>query len=1416
MTNNVFSQSGIDSLIFYNKSAKKLINDSLMRKTVSILVCIVTCLYVYAQPKTKYNLPTQLIRKEIYLNGMWGFTSNNTHHHTEIVVPSTYANGWSGKWGKPYWDAFSYPRAWTKGAIYEKELTISNEMQPKNIRLHVDGCLQNYSVLFEEKTFDTIHDGYSAKNFDLGKGLAIGKHTLKIRVEDEETRLSGGESAGSKGIWDNISLQVLPDIFVEQGLAIRTSVAKNTVECDVPVRNTTSTAQTILLKFFITNALGKVVKTFDGGLQTLLPASVQTFTFKSTWSNPHLWFPHDPYLYHLNTVVFAPSGKPIDWQKERFGFREITWNGPALYLNGRQLWLRGHGEHYLGDIQASRAYFETWFKELKKMGVNFMRLHIYPRQKILYEVADEQGFLLEAEPAFHFVVPADSTFAKQHLGDMMKSLINHPSIFTWSVSNELRWRGGGEKPWLINLAHSIDKTRPAFASDFSAFSTHGDLIGHHYNTDSVFMEWEQYGPRKPMVWDECGEIWQPNRPLGNGTAGYEVIAQDYATGIYRDGNNEIKHAFDLIREGKSFDGSLHRINAIIPWDFGCVFFRWQPYNRYRGIAPVYKTLEGPGVKPRQVLPCSTPVNIWDHSLPVYEPNPGYYIFAEDMKWVRFPYDSKNFSFFGGERATIKTPLLQYDDLRFVDEIHCKIETASGNILSETIKKLSLKPGEMLRDVDWNFNIPWVTTATSIHIVREFWYQGTPGYRDVRKGHIYPRLSASLLHLNEKKIGVIDEDGELIKILRNAGIPFKKVTNKATIKPGDINILLENHNYLPTGTKQILDYGINIIYLVGSDSLQKGSARILTNGANYKLLNGIGQEELTFWKGGNEYGAIRKPTNFINTREILAGDKDAKTSALHEIYSGKSCEWVTSLRVVKSIDDEPVAGWLLHNLIEAAASYKATVKAKNVALFGEKDFIDWNKKIQSQAQEIPAINSPSLNNIQILFVDARNHLLTDEEVNTIKYFEANGGKVCIYQITDKTINSYKKLISNSLTITKPFLDEKASCVKAATSWTLRSSPKTGVEYYDSIVIPQPFEPNFDPFLSGLANITLNWNGKAMFDYGVKMNGISPVSVDDGFKILISNWRNDWSVPPFGAEYINEGKDMRQAMWYLNRDAVLASVKQGKGEYLLCQLNLINGGEKGFTIANQILTNWECSTSSVSYFPDKKDVFDFTANSDQKVRLTTVEQQLARLKPLDTLPSVLYNMGGSSDGKQRKILLLTDSRISAIVPEIIKNLNDFGNVAHSAVSVNNPQAFNNNAESALNDTKWDVIYFSIGYNGVTDFSNQGLKTFDKDVTTLITTLKNTGAKLMWGTQAPLPTAWFGELNNEKINLLNQRIKKIMVANSVLVNDTYGFIADKTPEYIQQEKKELTLINSDFFKTFTPKLVNTIVEAIKFFGN
>ena len=118
-----------------------------------LLSALVACVFQFgfgqSMPKNeKYTFPNKPARQEICLNGLWNFKSNTDNQQTHIQVPSCYTNVWGGKWGKPYWDAFNYPRKWTKGAMYERNLLVTDALKAKNLRLHVDGCFQNYSVLF--------------------------------------------------------------------------------------------------------------------------------------------------------------------------------------------------------------------------------------------------------------------------------------------------------------------------------------------------------------------------------------------------------------------------------------------------------------------------------------------------------------------------------------------------------------------------------------------------------------------------------------------------------------------------------------------------------------------------------------------------------------------------------------------------------------------------------------------------------------------------------------------------------------------------------------------------------------------------------------------------------------------------------------------------------------------------------------------------------------------------------------------------------------------------------------------------------------------------------------------------------------------------------------------------------------------
>jgi len=679
---------------------------------------------------------TRLHHYEFCLNGIWEFKIDTEKHWTQISVPGVYT-GIRKSWGSVHWDCFDYPSEWCdKGGSYRRTFSVNAEMLCKDVRFYCGACAHHSEVFLNGKKIGEWHDGYTPMEFSLSSALKAGENLLEVHVSSRKNDLFDDYGTYRRGIWQDCWLRAYPELCVEDDLFIKTFHTEKKICCEIPVTNLSEETKSFLIKCIVTELDGTPVKCFTSEKYVLGVRKQNTYEVTDNWDNPRLWFPHDPHLYYLQVQIVDENGRLVDNRRERFGFREISWKGPHLFINGQELFLRGHGGHYFGDIQGSREYMETWLGEMKKLGINFMRLHNSPKHKELYDVADEVGIMLEAEAVCHFKVPEDPKIWRGHLERLVKAQRNRPSIIVWSVSNELRWRGGGEKPEMIEWVKIFDTTRPVFASDFSLESRHGDICGHHYNPISVFEEWETYGPNKPMICDELGSVWQHDRPLLNGTSGYEVQAQDYATGLWHDGHDQILRDLTYMHDGREFGGELHRVNGFCPWDLSYNFFRWQPFNNNTLLELKHKNVESPGIKLRHLRPGSSPVNPWDVSLPRFEPNPGYYLFEKYMREVRFFDDVPAGSFFGSKELKI-TSRFFYDDTRPADSVACLVETETREVLSEKVIGLSCNPGQIVENSVFVFELPLVNTVTPVRLVREFRLAGKKGYRDVRKAKLFP-------------------------------------------------------------------------------------------------------------------------------------------------------------------------------------------------------------------------------------------------------------------------------------------------------------------------------------------------------------------------------------------------------------------------------------------------------------------------------------------------------------------------------------------------------------------------------------------------------------------------------------------------------------------------------------------------------
>ena len=485
------------------------------------------------------------------------------------------------------------------------------------------------------------------------------------------------------GVWQDVFLEALPPLHVED-VAIRPLVAPGVLEMAVTVRNQTGRAQPFALggqvQPWVSKAGRAVVSAPEprwalGPTALVLPAVKDTVAAGATKTvilrqSVHgrlaLWTPETPRLYGavlsltqtlgIETPrygqrksaeahrVGGPAGTflvsvTVDRHYQRFGWRQWTVQGKHLLLNGRPVQLKGDAWHFMGVPEMTRRYAWAWFRMLKDAHANAVRLHAQPYPRFFLDVADEQGIAVLDESAiwashcnFNYDAPEFWPRAQRHIHDLVLRDRDHPSVFGWSVSNEilpaLGVKGGAGEvqarvtAQIVALAHQVqalDPTRPWVSSD-------GD---------------RDMGGRLPAFVDHYGDAasWAQeapaDKPFGIGEA---------SSAYYGTPTDEAK--FNGDRAYQSMEGRMEALAiesyALIRGQrpllaycsvFNLVWYGLQPLEL--GLPDTRRPPTGadgivfgpfvegkPGMQPERLGPYSTTLNPgYDPRLPLYRPWP---------------------------------------------------------------------------------------------------------------------------------------------------------------------------------------------------------------------------------------------------------------------------------------------------------------------------------------------------------------------------------------------------------------------------------------------------------------------------------------------------------------------------------------------------------------------------------------------------------------------------------------------------------------------------------------------------------------------------------------------------------------------------------------------------------------------------
>ena len=230
--------------------------------------------------------------------------------------------------------------------------------------------------------------------------------------------------------------------------------------------------------------------------------------------SPELWSTVSPNLYVL-AVKTRKNGEITDSETVNLGFRSCVFTPDrGFFLNGKQLKLNGVCMHHdLGVFGAAvnKSALRRQMEIMREMGVNSIRTSHNPPSPELLDICDEMGLLVMDEFFDEWKIAKVKNGYAQYFDEhaeadvvsVIRRDINHPSVFMWSIGNEIpeqrRENGAEVAHFLTDICHREDPTRPTTAAlntDLDAekygFFDAIDLVGLNYKPNHYKNFHEKY------------------------------------------------------------------------------------------------------------------------------------------------------------------------------------------------------------------------------------------------------------------------------------------------------------------------------------------------------------------------------------------------------------------------------------------------------------------------------------------------------------------------------------------------------------------------------------------------------------------------------------------------------------------------------------------------------------------------------------------------------------------------------------------------------------------------------------------------------------------------------------------------------------------------------------------------------------
>lgn len=433
---------------------------------------------------------------------------------------------------------------------YRKHFDVKNPNDGKKRYIYFEGVYNRSDVYLNGHLLGNRPSGYASFMYDMTPYLKEGDNVLSVRVD--HSRYADSRYYTGSGIYRDVWMVEAPATHIAQwGVGFETVAVKGKkaeVKVNIAVENP---VKGLKVKVQLIDTAGNAVASATA------PAKAEN-TLKMTVPDARIWDIDDPNLYTLRTEL-SENGKRIDYSDNKVGIRTLRFDpNTGFALNGRNRKVKGVCIHHDAGALGAVVPEDVWerrLRNLKALGVNALRMSHNPQAPVVYELADRLGLLIMDEASDEWEFPKrkwikgwnrgepgyDGTYdffeewIDRDVADMVRRDRNHPSVFLWSIGNEVDYpndpyshpvldgdnsaisqpmyggydstapnamRIGEIAKRLAKVVKSIDTSRPTTGalagvvmSNETAYPSAVDVVGYNYTEDRYDLDHATYPDR---------------------------------------------------------------------------------------------------------------------------------------------------------------------------------------------------------------------------------------------------------------------------------------------------------------------------------------------------------------------------------------------------------------------------------------------------------------------------------------------------------------------------------------------------------------------------------------------------------------------------------------------------------------------------------------------------------------------------------------------------------------------------------------------------------------------------------------------------------------------------------------------------------------------------------------------------------